>query len=149
MKAFFQKYGRIALALLLIFASGQVVGWVLALRSCQASTPAQTDTDVWAQDMLARLRTELDLQPDQLQRAETALVGRTKKIERERDRAMLQIHLELLKLHDDLEPGLTPPQKIKLADSRKKLRESINRKFASLLSEPVPPPVTDAPTPLE
>jgi hypothetical protein len=140
MSGLLQKYGKIALALLAIFASGQVIGWMLALNSCEARHDIPADAPAWTEEMLSRLKDDLDLQPDQVESIRQRLEAVAGRIEQQRDLALFQIHLELLKLHDDLEPNLTPAQQKRLARSRGKLRESIQAKFPQLLRDTALPP---------
>jgi hypothetical protein len=130
-----QKYGKIALALLAIFASGQMIGWMLALNSCEARHDIPSDARAWSEEMLSRLQEDLDLKPEQAEPIRRRLEAVAGRIEEQRDLALFQIHLELLKLHDDLEPDLTPAQQKTLARSRGKLRESIQAKFPQLLRD--------------
>jgi hypothetical protein len=131
-----QKYGKIALALLAIFASGQAIGWMLATHPCQGGgTPAASASEQWTQEMLARLKSDLDLTDAQVQPIEARLRETAQQIQHERDRAMLQIDLELVKLHDDLSSAVTPEQKIRLDQSRKNLVELIRRKYPQFLRD--------------
>jgi hypothetical protein len=147
MSGFIAKYGKIALALAAIFLSGQVIGWMLALHSCEARQPVTTDTERWSDQMMARLQDDLDLTPGQAPEVRAQLEAVSSRMKQKRDSALFQIYLELVKLHDDMAPGMTPEQKIKLASSRKKLIESINSKFPDLLRATAVPPEATQPAP--
>ena len=140
MTSLLQKYGKIALALVAIFASGQVIGWMLALNSCEAHHGAPAEAPKWSAEMLSRLDGDLELRPDQIDPVRQQLDSAASRMQRQRDLALFQIHLELLKLHDDMAPNLTPDQQKKLAKSRVKLRESIQAKFPQLLRDTALPP---------
>jgi hypothetical protein len=139
MTGFFTKYGKIALALVAIFLSGQVIGWMLALHSCEARQQVAVDTERWSDEMMARLQDDLGLNKNQARGVKTKLDAASSRMQQKRDSALFQIHLELIKLHDDLAPGLTPEQQKKLAASRKKLVESTSVKFPDLLRETAVP----------
>jgi hypothetical protein len=136
MREIIHKYGKIALALVAIFLSGQAIGWMLAThRSEGRSTPPSADSDQWTREMLARLRSDLELTDAQVKAIEPRLRETSQQIQQERDRAMFQIHLHLVKLHDDLAPSVTPEQKIKLDRSRQNLIELMKRKFPHFLRD--------------
>ncbi|MFN0130521.1 MAG: hypothetical protein ACKV19_27995 [Verrucomicrobiales bacterium] len=145
MTTFFSKYGKIALAWAAIFLSGQVIGWVMAWHSCDARQAVAADTERWSAQMMARLQEDLELGDDQVITVKSKLDLTSARLEQKRDAAMFQIHLEILKLHDDLSPGLTESQRKKLAISRQKLIDSMRQKFPELLSgTEVPPEVPEA-----
>jgi hypothetical protein len=77
---------------------------------------------------------------DQTPEVKAKLDAVSSRMKQKRDSALFQIHLELIKLHDDLAPGLSPDQKKKLALSRRKLVESTGRKFPDLLRDTAVPP---------
>lgn len=129
------KYGRLALALAAIFLSGQAIGWLLAVRSSEAHQEVPSDPERWQEYMLARLREELKLTPEQEEPVRQRLAETAQRMQRDRDRALFQIHLQLLKLHDELGPTLTPDQQKTLAESRRKLTQSIRQKFPKLLRD--------------
>lgn len=148
MTTFFSKYGKIALAWAAIFLSGQVIGWVLAWHSCDARQAVAADTERWSAQMMARLQEDLELDDDQVTTVKSKLDLTSARLQQKRDAAMFQIHLELLKLHDDLAHGLTESQRKKLAISRQKLIDLTRRKFPELLrGTEVPPEVREAAEP--
>ncbi len=130
---FIAKYGRIVLALAAIFLSGQVIGWMIALHSCEARQSVAADTERWSAQMMARLQDDLDLSDGQSAAVRAKLDATTGRLQQKRDSALFQIHLELIKLHDDLAVGLRPDQQKRLANSRRKLVDSTQRKFPHLL----------------
>lgn len=140
MTGLIKKYGKIALALAAIFLSGQLIGWMLALHSCDARPAVESDPDRWSDQMMTRLAGELGLSDAQAPAVRAQLEAVADRLEQKRDSAMFQIHLEMIKLHDDLESGLSPDQKKKLAQSRRRLVESTQKKFPQLLHDTVVPP---------
>jgi len=144
------KYGKLALALIAIFLSGQAIGWMLAWHSCEARPHVPADPDRWAAHMMARLREDLRLSDAQVPAVQARLDAASSKLQHTRDAALFQIHLELIKLHDDLVPGLTEDQKNKLATSRRNLVDSTAAKFPEFLRRtavPPAPPESTTPTP--
>jgi hypothetical protein len=140
MTGFLAKYGKIALALVAIFLSGQVMGWMLALHSCEARPPAEVDSDRWSERMMSRLQDDLQLSPEQVPSVRGQLDAVSSRMKGKRDAALFQIHLELIKLHDDLAAGLNPAQQKKLAESRRDLVDSTEAKFPELLRGTTVPP---------
>jgi hypothetical protein len=136
MRPFLRKYGTIGFSILLIFLSGQGIGWMLATHNCQGTPPPTVDADKWTEEMLSRLVEDLDLGPDQAVGVRRQLSNTASQMQHERDRAMFQIHLQILRLHDDLESSVTPGQKPRLQQSRQEVIESIRRKFPQFLSDP-------------
>ncbi len=142
------KYGRLALALAAIFLSGQAIGWLLAVRTSEARLEVPSDPQRWREHMLARLRDDLKLTPEQETVVGQHLATTAERMKRDRDRALFQIHLQLLKLHDELGPTLTVDQQKTLAESRRKLAESVQQKFPELLRDTERPPgFQEAPPP--
>lgn len=140
MTSLLAKYGKIALALAAIFLSGQVVGWMLALHSCDARQPVPVDQERWADHMMARLQKDLELSEAQAPAVRARLEAVSSKLQQKRDSALFQIYLELIKLHDDLSPGMTGEQQKELAISRKRLVDTVRQKFPQLLRETAVPP---------
>lgn len=89
----------------------------------------------WADDAFQRLAHELELSPEQQHRVRPYLTEAAGRVFVERDRALLQMHLRLLEVHDALagETALHDGQKKRLAQSRAKLKGSILARFAALL----------------
>lgn len=140
MTSLLTKYGKIALALAAIFLSGQVIGWMLALHSCEARQEVAASPERWSDQMLARLQDDLKLTAEQAPAVRGKLDAVSSRMQHTRDSALFQIHLELLKLHDDLSPDLQPEQQKKLAASRQKLAQSTAEKFPQLMRDTALPP---------
>ena len=138
------KYGKIALALVAIFLSGQVIGWMLALHSCEARQQVPPDQERWADQMMVRLQKDLKLSEAQESAVRARLDAVSSRLQQKRDSALFQIYLELIKLHDDLAPGMNADQQKELAISRKRLVDALRQKFPDLLRETdVPPEVLE------
>lgn len=134
-----RRYGQIALAMFAIFLSGQAIGWMLASQACHARQQSELppgDAHAWADQMLLRLQEDLELAPGQIAPVKQRLQSHSRRIERERHRALFHIHLQLLELHDELREGLSEEQQKRLAASRQNLLQSLQEKFSDLLSDP-------------
>jgi hypothetical protein len=91
---------------------------------------------MWTDEMLARLVDDLDLTPVQVTDVRRQLSSTARQMQHDRDRAMFQIHVQILKLHDDLGNLVTADQKPRLERSRREVLESIRQKFPQFLSDP-------------
>ncbi|MES2708167.1 MAG: hypothetical protein V4726_16355 [Verrucomicrobiota bacterium] len=135
----------LAVSLTAIFLAGGTAGYFAGKKS--ASAPPVTEGTVssspegtpeqWAENAFKGLANDLqlsDLQRDQLK---PYLNTMSEQVFRERDRALLQIHLRLLEAHDFLAASKDPPlneeQVKRLARSRAKLKAFILGRFADIL----------------
>lgn len=145
MKPLTAQHCKIGAALLAIFLSGQGLGFVFASLVDNGITPAPSEIAVpspppesWADDALNRLRSDLDLTPSQEGALRPILDGTGTNIVRQRERALFQIHLQLLAAHDDMAGLLNPDQQAKLKASRDSLRRRIDERFAAFLDDGAP-----------
>jgi hypothetical protein len=144
MKHLFKTYGIIAISLLALFGSGVIVGRLTAPGTPLAANGQETPRDAadWAEKACQALVRQLDLTPDQESkvRAELAPVGEA--LHADQERALLQMHLRLLRLHDTLAANgaLNPKQAQLLARSRVQLLSLIRERFSSIIG-----PETDQP----
>ncbi len=133
------KYWKVAAALVVIFASGQGFGFVMGNRSAQhkgAASDHTTEAADWSREAIAKLTRQLDLTPQQISGITPVTEQAGEKVVRERERALFQIHLYLLAVHDDISPLLNETQGDALARSREKLRLTIESRFSSFLKDP-------------
>lgn len=139
-----RSYALLALSLGGIFAAGGAVGYWLGKGQGTSTAPGITDNigtvagaspQDWADQAMTRLVSDLELTPEQQSRVRPFLTSAADRVFVERDRALLQMHLRLLEVHDSLarDAALREPQKKRLATSRAKLKDSILARFASLL----------------
>lgn len=140
MKRILQSYGMLVLSLLTLFASGVFVGRMTAPVPVRASAPAATvpaDAAAWVTAASRGLAEELKLDEAQLQLVRTQLDPVAASIFSDRERALFQMHLRLLELHDTLarQGSLSDSQLKRLAASRTKLRELIIRTFPRQVRE--------------
>lgn len=136
----------LALSLAAIFSAGGVAGYFVGKKS--ASPVSLTDAappmpspegtpEQWAQNAFKGLAADLQLSEAQRAMLKPYLNTMSEQVFRERDRALLQIHLRLLEAHDFLaeskDPPLSEEQVKKLARSRAKLKAFILNRFADIL----------------
>lgn len=137
---------KVALALLMIFASGIGLGWfVHAARMIQTALPQQANDPEsaarhWTEGAMKTLSRELKLTPEQESAIRPLLQDASGKMELDRERVLFQLHLQVLKVHDDMRSHLRPDQLPALGAMRLRLQQDIKRRFAALLDDPATPP---------
>ena len=146
------RLGAVALAMLsslLISVCGSGSGYVFGSLGTpkQADPLAPKSAGDWSADALGALSAHLDLTPEQIETLTPILAGTSEKVTRERERALFQIHLNILKVHDDVRPHLTPQQQKELDSSREKMLDSIRERFSSLIGDEDIPGNPATPTP--
>lgn len=144
MKTYLTVYWKIFAALLVIFVSGSGLGYVTAKRSqagagdMQAAPPSAEKTADWPGRTMDKLRAALDLTEEQEARILPHVAAVGERVFHERDRAMLQISLQVLEMHDSIEPYLDPEQKKKMVRSRENMQLHIRNRFSSLIDGTLP-----------
>ncbi len=140
MKSLTAQHCKIGAALLAIFLSGQGLGFVVASLVDREKVPAPPEIaspspapTTWADDALDRLRADLELTAAQEAALRPVLDDTGAKVVHQRERALFQIHLQLLAAHDDMDGLLNPDQRAKLQASRDSLRRRIDERFAAFL----------------
>jgi hypothetical protein len=141
MKSFLSRYWRIACCLCVIFASGSGIGYLYGKRQANAVTVITTTetaaaAGAWKASALAKLNAQLDLTPQQVESVTGVLEQTEQSIAQNRERALLQMHLQVLKAHDGFAPYLNPTQMARLQQMREELKRRILQRFANLLTEP-------------
>ena len=136
-------YGLLAVSLGGIFAAGGAVGYYLGkgtpppaaatIASIENSPGASPEQ--WAGLAFDRLAAELKLSDSQRLKVRPYLASTAERVFLERDRALLQMHLRLLEVHNLLlrEPLLDDVQKKQLSASRAKLKAFILSGFSAIL----------------
>jgi hypothetical protein len=135
-------------ALLLIFLGGQVFGYVLGARNAHPESgpsPSEIAAQGWSEKALLALQKSLNLNEEQMKMARPILDSTGEKIVKERQRALFQIHLYALSVHDDLWAALEPDQQAKLRKSRKRTKQTIEKRFSSLLDANSGPAASSTP----
>ena len=141
-------------ALLALFAAGTGTGYFIAKKSTAPAAASDTQTTLsdttttdWWQRSLNRLASDLNLNETQKNAVRPMLQRTADQMFLNRDRALFQIHLELLAFHDTLgRPGtfLDATQKMRLDTLRARLRQQIETQFPQFLKDSPLPPVTAA-----
>lgn len=138
--------GKVALALLVILASGIGLGWFAReARKPPADTsppPGNTAEAVthWTDRALKTLTEELKLTPEQERQIRPLLQETSRKMDLDRERALFELHLRVLRVHDEMRPLLQPDQLPALERMRLRLQQDIKQRFAPLLKDPANPP---------
>ncbi len=138
------SYALLSLSLASIFAAGGAVGYWLGkgtpaapagIEAVIGTAAGATSPEQWAGQAFDGLAGELKLTENQRSRIRPYLAATAGHVFLERDRALLQMHLRLLEVHDALgkESALTPVQQKRLAQSRGRLKASILSRFSGLL----------------
>ena len=137
--------GKVALALLVILASGIALGWYGhdARKSPDGSVPPSNNTAEaarhWTDRAMITLSQELQLTAEQEREIRPLLQEASRKMDLDRERALFQLHLQVLRVHDELRPHLQPEQVPALERMSLRLRQDIKRRFAPLLKDPAQP----------
>lgn len=138
MTRFLRRYGILLLSLAALFCSGLLIGRITAPAATErtaAAAPTAHATESWLESAGRSLKRDLQLSPAQ----ETALQGELEvtsvALRDDQERALFQMHLRLLVLHDSMarSGALNPDQTRKLADSRSKLKRLIIAKFPDMV----------------
>ena len=129
------RYWKVIAALLVIFCAGQGFGYIWGSRmgSDASNRSVRTWTQGWVKQTMTQLERELDLTNTQLASIEPTLQRAGESIRTERRRALFQIHLNILDVHSEIESHLSEDQRIKLDESREKLRRRIQREFPEIM----------------
>ena len=138
--------GKVALALLVILASGIAVGWFghdVRKPPVEPAPPVNHTADAathWTDRAMVTLSRELQLTAEQQQQVRPVLQEASRKMDLDRERALFQLHLQVLRVHDALRPHLQPEQVPALERMSLRLRQDIKTRFAPLLKDPAHPP---------
>ena len=137
------SYTLLALSLGGIFAAGGAVGYFVGKGATSPAPPLEqvigtapgASPEQWAGQAFDSLAVDLKLTEAQRGIVRPYLEATAESVFKERDRALLQMHLRLLDVHKALakETMLTEAQKKRLAQSRAKLKASILGRFAGIL----------------
>ena len=141
----FPSYALLAVSLGGIFAAGGTVGYFVG-KEAPAVTPAGdavigtapgASPELWAGQAFENLAGDLQLTESQRGKVRPYIEATAERVFGERERALFQMHLRLLEVHDALarETVLTEAQRKRLAQSRAKLKASIVGRFAGILEK--------------
>lgn len=143
MNRFLQSYGILLLSLVTLFASGIVIGRITAPSARRTPPPLPVATtppnapDSWVASASARLAADLQLDAPTRQSVQNHLAPVAEEIFSDQQRALFQMHLRLLAIHDSLaaEIPLDARQLNRLSSSRAQLKALIIRKFPLMVRE--------------
>ena len=127
---------KLILAFALVFLAGAVSGFFGAVHMHQAFF-AHMAADSMAQHMKERLRVELKLTPDQMQKISPIIDRAASQLKTTREKTMRSVHEIFSQTHHEMEPLLTPEQRSKLAEMEKRHRHLLHRHG---FMPPGPPP---------
>lgn len=125
----------ILLAVATIYGSGHGFGYIVGSRSVHTtdSDGMATETDQWADMTLASLRSALDLTPKQVEAIRGDVGETADAIGDTRERALLEYHMLLLRLHDRIAPKMDETGQGRLRASQEKLQWEIDRRFRTII----------------
>ncbi len=132
-----RHYWITIVSLVAVFAAGS--GFALMVAATRKPYPAPPPPELqtvpssdWVETTLARLDTSLALRPAQLAAIREDIVAAARDVENVRERAILEYHLLLLRIHHDIAPKLDPDQQEQLRTSAESLQLTIENRFPSL-----------------
>jgi hypothetical protein len=139
----FQKLSTL-LALIGIFACGGVTGWFAHRAGQNQATAATPSTDQaagssWTDRAMLTLTRELQLTPEQTASIRPLLTEAAGRMDLDKERALFQLHMQVLKAHDEMRPLLRPDQVPALERMRERLKSDIKQRFSAFLKDPTQP----------
>jgi len=131
---YLKDHWYIAIALIGIFLAGNGSGYVFGSKSSRMDAlPSVVAADSWADTTLEKLARSLELSDEQIDTIRPHVTATADKVIAARERTLLDYHVLLLSLHDDLETTLSPQQQSKWRESRLALEKAIKSRFPGLL----------------
>ena len=126
---------RLILAFVLVFLAGAACGFFGALHVHHFF--ARMDSGAMAQHLKHRLRAELKLTPEQMQKISPIIDRAASELKTKREQTMRDVHEIFEQAHREMQPFLTPEQRTKLQELEKRHRQLLHRHG---LMAPGPPP---------
>ena len=123
----------IATALLVVLGCGFGLGHIVSGRP--SAPPPLVPVRSLEQETLASLRHALDLRPEQEEAIRGDLQAVTREVFDSRERAVLEYHLHMVRLHDRIAPKLDKKQQEILMKNRERLKLTIEKRFSNVLDE--------------
>jgi Spy/CpxP family protein refolding chaperone len=117
---------KLILAFVLIFLAGAACGFFGAVHIHRVFF-AHMAPDSMAQHMKERMRVELRLSPEQMQKISPIIDHAASQLKTTRDQTMRSVHEILSQTHHEMQPLLTPEQRIKLEEMEKRHRRLLHR----------------------
>jgi len=129
---------KLILAFVLVFLAGAACGFFGAVHMHQAFF-AHMAPDSMAQRMKERMRVELNLTSEQMQKISPIIDRAASQLKATRDQTMRSVHEIFSQTHHEMQPLLTPEQRIKLEEMEKRHSRLLHRHG---FRPPGPPPPT-------
>jgi Spy/CpxP family protein refolding chaperone len=133
---------KLILAFVLIFLAGAACGFFGAVHMHRVFFTHMAP-DSMAQHMKERMRVELRLTPDQMQKISPIIDRAASQLKTTRDQTMRSVHEILSQTHREMQPLLTPEQRIKLEEMEKRHRRLLHRHGFIPPGPPSPSPSGD------
>jgi Spy/CpxP family protein refolding chaperone len=132
---------KLILAFVLVFVAGAACGFFGAVHMHHAFF-ARMAPDSMAQHMKERLRVELKLTPDQMQKISPIIDRAASQLKTTREQTMRDVHQIFEQAHGEMQPFLTPDQRARLKDMEKRHRRMLHH-HGFTPPEPPQPPTAD------
>ena len=130
---------KLILAFVLIFLAGAACGFFGAVHMHRVFF-AHMAPDSMAQHMKERMRVELRLTPEQMQKISPIIDRAVSELKTKREQTMRDVHEIFEQAHREMQPFLTPEQRTRLQELEKRHRHLLHRHG---LMAPGPPPSPD------
>ena len=130
---------KLIVAFLLIFLAGAACGFFGAIHMHQAFF-ARMAPGSMAQHMKERMRAELKLTPDQMLKISPIIDRAASQLTMAREQTMRSVHEIFSQTHREMQPLLTPEQRVKLEEMEKRHSRLLHRHGFIPPGPPPPPP---------
>ena len=130
---------KLIVAFVLIFLAGAACGFFGAIHMHQAFF-ARMAPGSMAQHMKERMRAELKLTPDQMLKISPIIDRAASQLTMAREQTMRSVHEIFNQTHREMQPLLTPEQRVKLEEMEKRHSRLLHRHGFMPPGSPPPPP---------
>jgi len=130
---------KLIVAFVLIFLAGAACGFFGAIHMHQAFF-ARMAAGSMAQHMKERMRAELKLTPDQMLKISPIIDRAASQLTMAREQTMRSVHEIFSQTHREMQPLLTPEQRVKLEEMEKRHSRLLHRHGFMPPGPPPPPP---------
>lgn len=124
-----EKSWKVILAFAGVFVAGGICGGLVAMRADRLFRPAGKSPGqqaYWPQ-MMQRLETKLSLTAEQKETVRPIMVRTQEEVQGMRRENVANVSRAMDRMHAEIGEHLTPEQRVKLDEMRKKLRERVER----------------------
>ena len=130
---------KLIVAFVLIFLAGAACGFFGAIHMHQAFF-ARMAPGSMAQHVKERMRAELKLTPDQMLKISPIIDRAASQLTMAREQTMRSVHEIFSQTHREMQPLLTPEQRVKLEEMEKRHSRLLHRHGFMPPGSPPPPP---------